>query len=256
MAPLRSPIINGTIVTVYSDLLYFVSKASCRYHISLSLHFVSISCCVAHAIPQIQICFLSFVSSINSGLLVVSVFRRLNWKSQTSFALSFSKTIHRSHLPLYHTVSAPVNLCSFSEVTAIIISALLCLAKYSLLNKTVHPATTCSNVSLCRWHTRHLPCSISLWAAFQDFVPTIGSSIDMIDDAFRGWRFSVSQRWHYSSSSLKNLLCCSLDWHISILICLVPFWAAVFILFHVGEFCEISKNTFFTEDLWTTASFA
>ena len=183
---------------------------------------------------QIQICFWYFVSSLKSGLLAVSVFRRLNWKSQTGFTLRFSKTIPRFHRSLYHTVSAPMNLCSLAQVTASIISALLCLVRYSLLHKTINPATRCSTVWTCPWHTQHRPSSISPRPAFQDLVSTICSSIDIIDDVFRWSRFWVGQRWHSSSCSLKNLLCCSLDWYVSILICLVPFWSPVFTLFHVG----------------------
>ena len=40
--------------------------------------------------------------------------------------------------------------------------------------------------------------------------------------------------WHSSSCSLKDLLYWSLAWYVSIQICLVPFWAAVFSLFHVS----------------------
>ena len=95
---------------------------------------------MGHAMSQIQICFSYFVSSIKSDLLADSDFRRLNWKFQTSFALSISKTIPRSHRSLYHTVSVPINMFSFAQVTASIIIALLCLAKYLLLDKRVHPA--------------------------------------------------------------------------------------------------------------------
>ena len=48
-----------------------------------------------------------------------------------------------SSLPsLCNTVSTPMNSCSFAQKVASIIIALLCLAKNSLLDKTVHPATT------------------------------------------------------------------------------------------------------------------
>ena len=117
---------------------------------------------MGHAMSQIQICFAYLVSSINSGLLVLLVFRRLNWKSQTSFAWSFSKTIPHFHHFLYHNFSAPINLCSFVQVTASIISALLRLAKYLLLDKTVQAASRCFTVSSCPWHTWHLPSSISI----------------------------------------------------------------------------------------------
>ena len=134
---------------VFPGLLSLISKPSCRYRVSLSLRFVSIFCCMENAMLQIQICFSYFVSSIKSGLLAVSVFHRFNGKSQTSFALLFSKIIPRSHCSLYYTMSAPINLCSFAQVAASIISTLLCLAKYSLLDKTVPPVTRCCTVSSC-----------------------------------------------------------------------------------------------------------
>ena len=112
---------------------------------------------------------------------------------------------------LHHTVSTSIDSFLFAQVTANIIKALLCLAKYSLLDKMVHPAAKCFIVSSCLWHTRHLPSSIIAWTAFQDQVSTICSNNDMIDNIFRWWRFWVSQRWHSSSCSLKNLICCSLD---------------------------------------------
>ena len=130
---------------------------NCRYSVGLSLRFVSIICCMGHAMSQIQICFSYFVSSIKSGLLAVSVFRMLNWKSQTSLTLLLSKTVPRSHRSLYHIVATQINLCFFAQVIASIISALLFLAKYSLLDKTVHPATTYSTVSSSTWQTWHLP---------------------------------------------------------------------------------------------------
>lgn len=124
--------------------------SSCRYRVSLSVRFMSMFCCIGHAMSQIHICFSFFNSSIKpSGLLAVSVFLKLNWKSQTSFALSLSSTVPRSHRSLYHITSAPINSCSLAQVTASIISALLCLAKYSLLDKTVQRANRCSTVSFC-----------------------------------------------------------------------------------------------------------
>ena len=150
MPPPRAPIITGTIVTVYPDLLSFVSKVNCRYRVSLSLGFVSIFYCLGYAMSQMQICFSSFVSSIKSGLLVVSVFHRLNCKSQTSFVSSFSKSCLAPIVPCTTPCQLQsTNSCSFAQVTAIIISVLSCLANYTLLSKTVHPAARCSTVSLC-----------------------------------------------------------------------------------------------------------
>ena len=155
----RALIITGTIVTVCPGLL---SHLKSKLSISLCLRFVSWYCCMGHAMSQIQICFAYLVLSIKSGLLVLLVFHRLNWKSQTSFAWSFSKTIPHFHHSLYHTVSAPINLCSFVQVTASIISALLRLPKYSLLDKTVQTASRCFTVSSCPWHTWQLPSSTSI----------------------------------------------------------------------------------------------
>ena len=42
----------------------------------------------------------------------------------------------RSNCSVYHIVAAPINLCSLAQVTRSIICALLCLAKYSLLDLT------------------------------------------------------------------------------------------------------------------------
>ena len=88
MPPPKAPIITDRI-TVYADLLSIISKPSCQYRVNLSLRYVSI----LFYMLQIQIFFSYFVSSTKSGLLAVSVFRRLNWKPQTCFTLSFSKTI-------------------------------------------------------------------------------------------------------------------------------------------------------------------
>ena len=45
---------------------------------------------------------------------------------KTSFTLLFFKSIPRSHRSLYHTVLAPINFCSFAQVTVSIISAVSC----------------------------------------------------------------------------------------------------------------------------------
>ena len=105
------------------------------FRINISLHW---TCHVTNP----NLC-LFFRSESQVGHPAVSLFHRLNWKSQTSFALTFSKTIPCSHRSFYHNVSTPNNLCSFDQVIASIISALLRLAKYSLLDKTVSPTTWC-----------------------------------------------------------------------------------------------------------------
>ena len=94
-------------------------------------------------------------------------------KSSIFFCVSFDK-----FKIVLCTTPTLLNSCSVVKVTAGIINALLCFPNYTLLDKTVYPATRCSAVLLCPWHTRHLPSSISSWAAFQYLVSTICSKID------------------------------------------------------------------------------
>ena len=117
-------------MTLYPARLSLVSKASCRYFANFLSCFVAIFCCCGQAISQIQIFFFSLSSSIKSGLLAVVVFRSLNSKSQTSFPCSFSSTAPHSHCSLYQITSLPISSYSLAQLTAIIISALLCRAKY------------------------------------------------------------------------------------------------------------------------------
>ena len=110
--------ITGTIVTLYPGRLFLVAKASCRYRVCFSVRFASMFCCIGHAMSQIPICFSFFTWRIKSGDFAVSVFLNLDWKSQTSFALSFSSTGPRSYLSLYHTLLAPINSYTFAYLTA------------------------------------------------------------------------------------------------------------------------------------------
>ena len=105
-----------------------------------------------------------------------------------------------SHRSLYQTTSPSTSLYSFTQ-TAISISALLCLDKYSLFAKTLHPAARCSVVSPLSWHTLQCPSWTNPLAAFHDLVSTICSSIVMIEDFFLPCNFWLNQRWHSSSCS-------------------------------------------------------
>ena len=128
--------------------LSLVSKASCQYFVNFLSRFVVIFCCCGQAISQIQIFFFSLSSSIKLGLLAIVVFRSLNSKSQTSFPRSFSSTAPHSHRSLYQITSLPISSYSLVQLTAIIISALLCHIKYSLFARTLHPTTTFSIVNI------------------------------------------------------------------------------------------------------------
>ena len=85
-----------------------------------------------------------------------------------------------------------------------IISALLCLDKYSLFAKTLHPATRCSMLLSLSWHTLQCPSWTNSLAAFYDLVSTICSSIDMIEDVFLPCKVCLNQRW-YSSFVLGRI---------------------------------------------------
>ena len=134
-------------MTLYPGRLSLVLKASCQYFVNFLSRFVAIFCCCGQAILQIQIFFFSLSCSIKSGLLAVVVFCSLNSKSQTSFPCSFSSTAPRSHRSFYQITSLPISSYSLAQLTAIIISALLCRVKYSLFARTLHPETICSTVS-------------------------------------------------------------------------------------------------------------
>ena len=147
---------------------------------------------MGQAMSQIQMFFSNFLWSNRSGLLAVSVLRRLNWKSHTSFAFSFTKIIPRSHCSSNHRVSVPINLFSFAKVTASITSAMLCLVKYSLV-KTLHPPTRWFTVSSYPWHTRHRPSSVIARATFQ--------SSSFFNHLFQHWR----DRWRWTGVSPANI---------------------------------------------------
>ena len=138
---------------------------------------------------QIQIFLSAFSSKIKSGLLAVVVFRRWNSKSHTSFALSFSSTVPLSHRCLYQMASRPISSCCFAQATARIISARLCLVRYSLFVSLVHPPTRCSTVSECWVHILQLPSSVSPFASFHDLVSTTCSNIVIIASVFPELRF-------------------------------------------------------------------
>ena len=97
----------------------------------------------------IHIHFFSLSSSIRSGLLAAVIFLKLNSKSHNDLARAFSKTCPLVYLSFYHFTSFITRWYLFTHATAITISALLCLVKYSLFAIFLHPASRCSTVSLC-----------------------------------------------------------------------------------------------------------
>ena len=185
----RALITSGTTTILYLTLLSLNSHANCLYLVCFSFLFSTMLITCGHAMSHIRIHFFSLSSSIRSGLLAVVVFRRLNSKSHTNLARAFSKTCPLVHLSLYHFTSFFTRWYSFAYATAITISALMCLVKYSLFAIFLHPASKCSTVSFCSLHSLHLPSSVSPLVTFHALVSTICSSIDIIEAVFGGVMF-------------------------------------------------------------------
>ena len=169
--------------------------------VSFSNLLASMFRCWGHSMSQIHLFFFALSSNVKSGLFAVVFLRRWNSKSHTSFHLLFSNTAPRSYRSLYQTTPLPTSSYSFAQVTAMTISALLSLDKYSLFVKTLHPATRCSMVSSLSWHFLQCSSWTNPLAAFHDLVYTICSSIVMIENVFLSCKFWLNQRWHLSSCS-------------------------------------------------------
>ena len=121
--------------------------------------------------------FFSLSSSIRSGLLAAVVYHKLNSKSHNNLARASSKTCPLVHLSLYHFTSFFTRWYSFTHATAITISTLLCLVKYSLFAMFLHPPSRCSTVSFCSLHCLiyHLRLALLLLSTilFATFVPAL-----------------------------------------------------------------------------------
>ena len=115
--------------------------------------FLYFSC--GYAISHIHIVFAWFSSSIKYDLLDVVVFRKMNSESHNSFAWEFSKTCPLFHFSWYHFTFWSKRFLPFAHATAITISALLCLARYSLIVNILHPPKSCCTASRCSVHNLH-----------------------------------------------------------------------------------------------------
>ena len=173
---------------------------------------------------QIQIFLSVFNSKINSALVAVVVFCRWNSKSHTNFALSFASTVLLSCRCSNQMASWLTSSCCFAQVTALIVSALLFLVRYSLFAGLVHPATRFSTASECWVHILPLPSSVSPLTFFYDFFSTICCNIGIIAVVFPGLRFLDKHTWYSCSCPLYNLLCCSF------VLYSLPFWFFTFFL--------------------------
>ena len=105
--------------------------------------------------------FVCFSPSSKSGLLDVDVFCKLNSKSDIDLPRSSLKYILDFKF-LDKTLWSNW-FCSFVQATAITLSLVLCLARYSLLANILHPSKRCYIVPLCSLHSLHWLILVSLW---------------------------------------------------------------------------------------------
>ena len=184
-------------LVLFSPFSQFKRKLSILCSFFISFRHNVFSC--GHAISQIHKILFSLSSNVKSGLLDVVAFLKLNSKSHTSFAWSFSRVYPQHHFCLYHFMSFSTKLNSFTHEIANIINALLCLVRYLLFANTLHPAKRCSTVSLCWPHSLHLLHLASPLEAFYDFDSTICSSIVITEAVFLGVTFCLSHKLQLSS---------------------------------------------------------
>ena len=156
----------------------FLRPCNCHHH-QCSLHLPS------SVIPLVT--FYALVSTICSSIDIIEA---------ANLARAFSKTCPLVHLSLYTFTSFFTRWYSFAHATAITISALLCLVKYSLFAIFLNPASKCSTVSFCSLHSLHLPSSVIPLVTFYALVSTICSSIDIIEAVFGGVMFCSNHRLH------------------------------------------------------------
>ena len=108
------------------NFVFGLSVQICRQTICIWLVFLIFQpqCSVVEGMSCCKSTFFFFAlsSRVKPCLLAIVVLHRWNSKSHSSFPL-FSNTISRSHRSLYQTISPPTSLYSFTQATAMIISA-------------------------------------------------------------------------------------------------------------------------------------
>ena len=224
---------TGITYILYCSLCSLNSNATCLYFVCFSSHLVTMLFSCGHAISQIHKIFFSLSSNVKSGLLDVVVFLKLNSKSHTSFAWSFSRVYPLHHFCLYHVMSFSTKLNSLAHEIANIINPLLCLARYLLFANTLHPAKRCSPV-LFVGHSLHLLHLARPLEAFHDFVSTICSSIVITEAVFFGVRFYLSHKLQLSPCFRNVLLCICLSRYSSLRFCSTLLFNLAFNALHVS----------------------
>ena len=164
-----------------------------------------------------------------SSMLLFSV----NWTQSSILGVSRSSLKYVLYLTFLDTTFWSNRFCSFVQATVIIISLLLCLARYSLLTNILHPSKRCCNVSLCSLHSLHWLFLVSLMTFFQALVPVIGFDIDKMD-VFLGVKFCSGHILDFLFYFLYISPCISFLLYCSSLFSSLPFLKHSFFCFHVG----------------------
>ena len=162
-------------------------------------------------------------------MLLLSV----NWTESPILGVPRSFLKYVLYLTFLNTTFWSNRFCSFVQATAIMISPLLCLARYSLLTNILHPFKRCYIVSLCSLHSLHWLFLVSLMTFFQAVVPVIGSDIDKMD-VFLDVKFCSRHILDFSFYFLYISLCISFLLYCSSLYSSLPFLKHSFFCCHVG----------------------
>ena len=140
-----------------------------------------------------------------------------------------------SPFPLFFSTFWSNRFCSLVQTTAITISTLLCLARYSLLASMLHPAkrswTLSLSLSHCSLHNLHWLFSESFLTSFQALVSTICYNTDIMANVFLGVKFWSSHILHFLSCFLYIAVCISFFLYCLSVFFLTTFFEAFFYLF-------------------------
>ena len=162
-------------------------------------------------------------------MLLLSV----NWTESPILGVPRSFLKYVLYLTFLNTTFWSNRFCSFVQATAIIISLLLCLARYSLHASILHPSKRCCIVSLCSLHRLYWLFLVSLMTFFQALVQVIGFDIDKMD-VFLGVKFCSGHILDFLFYFLYISPCISFLLYCSSLFSSLPFLKHSFFCFHVG----------------------
>ena len=193
MPPPKQPIRIEIIITLYPGRLSQISNANCRNFCSFSACFASTLFALGQTMSIRNILFLFVYLMVTSGCLVV-VLRMWNWKSH--FNSAFSMTVPFFYLSVFF----PSSSSCIPNATHSIISAFLCIIRYSAVASLAHPKNQYLTVSFVCLHILHLSRFRGKpMFAFDALVSTICSCTAIIDVNFFGSILPCSHIWLFSS---------------------------------------------------------